>query len=103
MACVCVSVSRKGQFRTKSVTHNLQGPETVPFLFATCLVENNTYTLPHTHSVSLSCGSLCGQTKLTTAEIDVAERNIKWLSIVTRYTIFKFIVSTPIVLQVPNS
>lgn len=44
--CVCVSISRKGQLRTKSVTHNLQGPEMVTVLFATCLVENNTYTSP---------------------------------------------------------
>lgn len=45
--CVCVSVSRKGQCRTKPLTHNLRGPGAVPVLFATCLEENNTYTHPH--------------------------------------------------------
>lgn len=73
-ACASVSVSRRGQLRTKSVTHNLRGPEMVPVLFATCLVKNNTYTLPpHTHSVSLSCDTMwftvkhSNNTKLTTA------------------------------------
>lgn len=31
----CVCESSKGQFRTKSVTHNQRRPEMVPVLFAT--------------------------------------------------------------------
>lgn len=52
---VCLFVSRKRQLRTKSLTHNLRGPEMVPVLFATCVTENNTYTHPpHTHILFIS-------------------------------------------------
>lgn len=57
--CVCVSVSRKGQWRTKSVTHDLHGLEMVPVLFATCFVKTNTYIPTQTHSVPL-CSSFSG-------------------------------------------
>lgn len=50
---VWVCVSRKGQLRTKSVTHYLKGPDKVPVLFATRLVENKPFIWPHTHCFSL--------------------------------------------------
>lgn len=83
--CVCVSVSRKGQLRTKSVTHNLRGHDMVPVLFATYLVKNNTYTFSsQTHALSRCSFSdpmwltvkHGNNTKLTTAETFVVERNV---------------------------
>lgn len=75
--CVCASVSesRKEQFRTKSVTHNLRGPEMVPLLFATCHVDNT-----HTYFISVCCSfSDCAvkqsnNTKPNAAETTVVER-----------------------------
>lgn len=61
--CASVSVSRKGQFRTKSVTHNLRGRDMVLVLFTKYLVKNNTYTFSsqtHAHSLSAPSMTLCG-------------------------------------------
>lgn len=49
---VCVSVSRKGQIRTKSLTHNLRGNKLVPYLFAHNLLR--TTQRCHTHILLLN-------------------------------------------------
>lgn len=50
---VCVSVSRKGQIRTKSLTHTLRGNELVPYLFACNLLRTTHRAATHTFCCSM--------------------------------------------------
>lgn len=97
---VCVSVSRKGQIRTKSLTHNLRGNELVPYLFAHNLLRTTHRAATHTFCCSILL-SFCdllwfivkyqnsNNNKKNTAKAAVLGRNIKQLLV--QYILFHYV------------
>lgn len=96
---VCVSVSREGQIRTKSLTHNLRGNELVPYLFAHNLLRITDRAATHTFCCSMLlsfcdllwfyCETSKQQKKQSTAKAAVPERNIKQLLV--QFILFHYV------------